>query len=138
MLIKENGGKQKFGLMFPASFRSIAIYVFRRNELNYHFPPQPINRRRVGSPIMDHSSSFRVVLSSDEGSSTSTATEFNSLELDLGVVNHSIVSNRDETLEKPLSFDSFCSSFGPRSTHYRHRIHLDRRSWLEVKDPLHR
>ncbi len=100
---------------------------------------QPINRRRVGSPSKDHSSTIRVVSNSSDASSTiSLDNELNSLELDLGVEPLSFSSIDSRDLEKPIRNYAYYANLSPPNLDLRHRIHLDRRSWLEVKDPLHR
>ncbi len=95
----------------------------------------------MGSPNKYHSSTIRVVLnSSDDENSTSFSTssddEFTSLVLNLGE-SHLSSSSNDESSED-LKCDSFYANLSPLNRHSRNRIHLDRRSWLEVKDPSHR
>ncbi len=138
MLIRE-GGKQQFSWVKVSSqfFGSLQLTLLKM--INYVvICLQPINRRRVGSPSKGHSSTIRVELNtSDESSTISLDNELSSLELDLGAepLGPSIDS---PDLEKLISDDLYCVNFSPRSLDLRHRIHLDRRSWLEVKDPLHR
>ncbi len=93
---------------------------------------QPINRRRVGSPSKDHSLTINMEVDSSGGESSVLDNESNLMGSYLGP--DSPASNLDNAMKS----ESYYMKFSPPILDLRHRIHLDRRSWLEVKDPLHR